>query len=63
MLPSWAAQARYFSGVASYFEVLDAERQLLDSEIALSQTLRNQQLAVVSLYRSLGGGWRQDNDG
>ena len=58
-----AAQARYFSGVASYFEVLDAERQLLDSEIALSQTLRNQQLAVVSLYRSLGGGWRQDNDG
>ena len=61
-----AAQARYLSGVASYFEVLDAERQLLDSEIALSQTLRSQQLAVVDLYRSLGGGWREtkaDNQG
>ncbi len=53
-------RARYLSGVTSYFEVLDAERQLFDSEVALSQVARTQHQAVVQLYRALGGGWRGD---
>ena len=54
-----AANARYLSGVSNYFEVLDAERQLLDSEIALSQVTRTLHQSVVQLYRALGGGWRK----
>lgn len=54
-----AANARYLSGVSSYFEVLDAERQLFDSEIGLSQTTRAIHQTVVQLYRALGGGWQK----
>lgn len=54
------ARARYLSGISSYFEVLDAERQLFDSEVALSQVTRTHHQAVVQLYRALGGGWRGD---
>lgn len=51
------ANARYLAGITSYFEVLDAERQLFDSELGLSQTTRAVHQAVVQLYRALGGGW------
>lgn len=50
-------RARHLDGIASYFEVLDAERQLLDSELGLSQLTRGQHQAVVQLYRALGGGF------
>lgn len=48
--------ARYLAGISSYFEVIDAERQLFDSELALSQTSRQLHQSVVQLYRALGGG-------
>lgn len=48
--------ARYLAGISSYFEVIDAERQLFDSELALSQTSRLLHQSVVQLYRALGGG-------
>jgi multidrug efflux system outer membrane protein len=48
---------RYRAGKASYIEVLDAEQQLFPSENALAQTQRDQLLAVVNLYKALGGGW------
>lgn len=51
------SQVRYLAGISSYFEVLDAERQLFESEMALSQTIRANHQAVVQLYRALGGGW------
>lgn len=51
-------RARHLEGIASYFEVLDAERQLFDTEIGLSQLIRSQQQALVRLYLALGGGWR-----
>jgi len=49
---------RYRGGRASYFEVLEAQQQLFPAEDALAQTQRDQLLAVVNLYRALGGGWR-----
>ena len=49
--------ARYNAGRASYFEVLEAQQQLFPSESALAQTQRDQLLAVVNLYKALGGGW------
>jgi multidrug efflux system outer membrane protein len=48
---------RYTGGLAVYFEVIDAQQQLFPAEIALAQILRDQLLAVVQLYRALGGGW------
>ncbi|NMG69751.1 efflux transporter outer membrane subunit [Parazoarcus communis] len=50
------SNARYLAGISSYFEVIDAERQLFDSEIGLSQTTRALHQSVVQLYRALGGG-------
>ena len=51
------AMQRYTGGRANYFEVLDAEQSLFPSEDALAQTQRDQLVAVVSLYKALGGGW------
>ena len=48
---------RYKAGRASYFEVLEAEQLLFPAEDALAQTQRDQLLAVVNLYKALGGGW------
>ena len=56
------ANTRYRGGVSSYLEVLDSERQLFDSELGLVRTRRDEMLAVVRIYKTLGGGW-QDSDG
>jgi outer membrane protein, multidrug efflux system len=51
------AVQRYDAGRATYFEVLEAEQQLFPSQDALAQTQRDQLIAVVNLYKALGGGW------
>jgi multidrug efflux system outer membrane protein len=48
---------RYRIGLANYYEVLEAEQLLYPAEDALAQTQRDQLLAVVDLYKALGGGW------
>ncbi len=53
------AQLRYRTGVASYLEVLDAERGLFDAELALSQAQLQQLAAAVQLYKALGGSWAE----
>lgn len=51
------SQARYDNGYVSYLEVLDSQRSLFNSELAVS-TVKQQQLnAYVQLYKALGGGW------
>ncbi len=52
------ATLRYQSGLSAYFEVLDAMEQLLAADNALEATRHDRLLAVVALYRSLGGGWQ-----
>lgn len=51
------AELRYRTGVASYIEVLDAQRSLFDAELGLSQAQLRQLAAAVQLYRALGGSW------
>jgi multidrug efflux system outer membrane protein len=51
------ARTRYLGGLATYLEVLDAQQQLFPAENALARTRRDELLAVVTLYRALGGGW------
>lgn len=56
------AQSRYDTGRAGYFEVLEAQQQLFPAEEALAQTQRDQLIAVVNLYKALGGGWKLTDD-
>jgi multidrug efflux system outer membrane protein len=49
--------ARYGTGLSNYIEVLDAEQLLYPAEAQLAQTQRDQLVAVVNLYKALGGGW------
>ncbi len=52
---------RYLAGTATYFEVLEAQLLLFPAENSLAQTQLNQLIAIVQLYRALGGGWNLDN--
>lgn len=52
---------RYVAGKASYYEVLEAQQQLFPAELNLARTERDQLLTVVSLYKSLGGGWQDES--
>ena len=45
------------NGVLNYLDVLDAQRQLFDAELSLSDAQSKKLKAVVQLYKSLGGGW------
>ena len=51
---------RYIAGKSDYYEVLEAQQQLFPAQNALAQTQLNQLLAVVQLYKALGGGWETD---
>jgi multidrug efflux system outer membrane protein len=55
------AELRYRTGIASYVEVLEAQRSLFDAELGLSQSQRRQLAAAVQLYRALGGSWPESN--
>lgn len=52
------ALARYRVGYSSYFNVIDADRDLFTAKLALSAAHLNTLLSVVQLYRALGGGWQ-----
>ena len=51
------ALQRYRLGQADYYEVLQEQQLLFPAENSLVQFQLNQLLAVVQLYRALGGGW------
>ena len=48
---------RYRNGTASFLEVLDAERNLLQAELNQANALQRQRSAVADLIKALGGGW------
>jgi multidrug efflux system outer membrane protein len=48
---------RYSGGVASYLEVLTNDTNYFSAELGLVQAQLNERLALVQLYKSLGGGW------
>lgn len=51
------SQQRYLAGKSGYFEVLEAQQQLVPAENALAQTELDRRLVIVQLYHALGGGW------
>jgi multidrug efflux system outer membrane protein len=53
------AEVRYRGGVSNYLEVLDAQRSLFDAELDSVETVRDQLVALIRLYKALGGGWTE----
>ena len=51
------SQERYDKGITSYFEVVDAERGVLQIQLSLSQLHADQRITLAALAKALGGGW------
>ncbi len=51
------ANLRYKGGLANYLDVLIAQRNLFEAELALMGTHRLHLVSIVQLYKALGGGW------
>lgn len=49
---------RYEGGVSSYLEVTTNQNNLFPAELNLASVRAQRYLALVSLYRALGGGWQ-----
>jgi multidrug efflux system outer membrane protein len=52
------AYLRYRGGVATLLDALDADRDLFQAQLDLSQIRLQELLSVVQLYKALGGGWQ-----
>ncbi|QLQ02634.1 MAG: efflux transporter outer membrane subunit [Thiobacillus sp.] len=50
------AEARYSNGIASFLEVLDAQREEFSARQGVIQTRRNLLSVAAQLYKALGGG-------
>ncbi len=54
------ANLRYEAGYSGYIEVLDAERNLYNVQLALVTAKLNKLNASVELYKAIGGGWSRN---
>jgi multidrug efflux system outer membrane protein len=54
---AYLSNRRYGAGQVAYFDVIDAERQVLATRRAATQVERERALATVALVRALGGSW------
>ena len=52
------ADLRYQNGISSYLDVLDAQRSLFAVQQSLVQTRLAQLQSQITLYKTLGGGWK-----
>src|SRR5262249_32828511 len=52
------AYVRYRGGVDTLLNALDADRDLFQAELRLSEIRLAELLTVVQLYKALGGGWQ-----
>jgi multidrug efflux system outer membrane protein len=50
-------QARYSNGYSNYLELLNQENNLLNAQVNESVTKKQQNIALVNLFKALGGGW------
>ena len=53
------ANLQYLNGYISYLDVLDAQRGYFDAQLSMSDAVLGKQLALVQLYKALGGGWER----
>jgi outer membrane protein, multidrug efflux system len=53
------SEMRYKAGTTDYLEVLTSETNYLTADLGLAQARLNELLALVQIYKALGGGWQQ----
>lgn len=53
------ATQRYVGGRSSYYEVLQAQQELYPTQRAQIQAQVGELLAIIQLYKALGGGWQE----
>lgn len=51
------SQERFDKGLTSYLEVVDSDRTVLQTRLALSQIEAQQRITMAALAKALGGGW------
>lgn len=56
------ARVRYEGGQSNYFEVLDADYALLAAQSEQALGRRDTALAVIAIYKAMGGGWMAEQD-
>lgn len=56
------ARQRYSAGLIDFQSVVDTERNVLSVEDSLAATRGEGVMAVVTLYKALGGGWRHEGE-
>jgi multidrug efflux system outer membrane protein len=56
------AKLQYEAGKTSYLQVLDADRTLFDGQLSQVQTQTGTLVALVDVYRAMGGGWIDEAD-
>lgn len=54
------ADLRYKNGVASYLDLLDAQRSLFSTQQGVVQVRLSQLQNQVTLFKALGGGWNEE---
>ena len=53
----YLTEKRYFDGYSNYLELLNQQDNLFNAELSESATQTQQNIAVVNLFKALGGGW------
>ena len=51
------SQERFEKGLTSYLDVVDADRTVLQTRLAISQMDAQQRITLAALAKALGGGW------
>ncbi|GAB2778593.1 TolC family protein [Rhabdobacter roseus] len=47
----------FLAGYATYLEIITAQKTVLEAELELTRIQKEQFVTLITLYRSLGGGW------
>lgn len=58
----YLTHSQYTVGSIRYMDILDAQRRYLEAQIGLNNAIRDEHLAMVQLYKVLGGGWLVNSD-
>ena len=56
------SRLQFEAGTANYLQVLDADRSLFSGRLAFNQTRSDLLAGMVSVYKSMGGGWVTEAD-
>ncbi len=51
------AHLQYRGGTLNYIDVLDAQRRYFSARTGVNNAMRDEYLALINLYKVLGGGW------